>query len=285
VKAGRACPERTTGGHAQFAGHARVSLRHGGTVPMSDEGAGDVALFGPSPGKLRIMHTLRHYPLCPRSRSIRLVMGELRIGIEIIEETPWDLDAEFLSINPAGELPVLIIANGPTLCGTYSICEYVAEELKRHPVDGHELPLFPGRIEERAEVRRLVDWSHGKLDREVTQEALAEKLYSRYQSSGAVAPNAEAIRAMRANLRYNLSYFGFLLNGRHWLAGEDLSFADLAAAAQLSVLDYLDEISWDEHPAVKEWYSRLKSRKSFRGLLGDRLAGVAPPAHYADLDF
>ena len=29
----------------------------------------------------------------------------------------------------------------------------------------------------------------------------------------------------------------------------------------------------------------MKSRPSFRPLLADRVPGVTPPAHYADLDF
>jgi glutathione S-transferase len=29
----------------------------------------------------------------------------------------------------------------------------------------------------------------------------------------------------------------------------------------------------------------MKSRPSFRPLLTDRVSGVTPPAHYADLDF
>ena len=37
--------------------------------------------------------------------------------------------------------------------------------------------------------------------------------------------------------------------------------------------------------AVKGWYQRLKSRPSFRPLLGDSIRGIAPPAAYADLDF
>jgi glutathione S-transferase len=36
---------------------------------------------------------------------------------------------------------------------------------------------------------------------------------------------------------------------------------------------------------VKEWYARMKSRPSFRGVLADRVPGTSPPAHYDDLDF
>ncbi len=56
-------------------------------------------------------------------------------------------------------------------------------------------------------------------------------------------------------------------------------------ARRMSALDYLGEMPWESHPHVKTWYVRLKSRKSFRPLLADRVPGVAPPSIYSDLDF
>jgi glutathione S-transferase len=76
-----------------------------------------------------------------------------------------------------------------------------------------------------------------------------------------------------------------LAETRPWLSGEAPSFADLAAAAHLSTLDYLGEVSWDDYEPVKNWYSLLKSRPSFRPLLADRVAGFIPSGTYADLDF
>ncbi len=64
-----------------------------------------------------------------------------------------------------------------------------------------------------------------------------------------------------------------------------MSFADLSAAAHLSVIDFLGEVPWPEYPGAKLWYARMKSRPAFRPLLADRVPGVAPPAGYADLDF
>jgi glutathione S-transferase len=64
-----------------------------------------------------------------------------------------------------------------------------------------------------------------------------------------------------------------------------MSFADLAAAAQLSVMDYLSEVSWAEFAEAKAWYARVKSRPAFRPLLADRLPGFNPPDAYANLDF
>ena len=229
---------------------------------------------------------LTHFKLCPRSRAIRLAIGEFGLEALLTEETPWDLRQSFLAKNPAGELPVLDLENGVTLCGAYAISEFIAEELSAAPPPGaSRMPeLFPGSRDERAEVRRLVDWFHGKFDREVTRELLFEKLYQRMRSNAA-APDPGMLRAVRANLRYHLSYIAYLSDTRRWLAGDELSFADLAAAAHISVIDYLGEVPWQEFPAAKSWYQRIKSRPSFRLVLADRLPGTPPPESYADLDF
>ncbi len=232
-----------------------------------------------------VMHTLTHFRLCPHSRSIRLLLAELEIGFALVEERPWEYRPELLAMNPAGELPVLALEGGPTLCGAYAISEFVSEEMKGKQGGTHGAPLFPGSRVERAEVRRLVDWFHGKLNREVTREILEERVYRAYRSDNPGAPDTTILRAVRANLRYHMSYISYLAYDRGWIAGDDMSFADLAAAAHLSCLDYLDEVPWDDFEPARDWFARIKSRPSFRQLLSDRISGISAPEHYADLDF
>ena len=64
-----------------------------------------------------------------------------------------------------------------------------------------------------------------------------------------------------------------------------MTYADLAAAAHLSSIDYLGDVPWNEDEAAKVWYARVKSRPSFRPLLADIHAGLPPSKTYADLDF
>jgi len=93
------------------------------------------------------------------------------------------------------------------------------------------------------------------------------------------------IRAAKANVRYHLAYIGWLARTRNYLAGDRLTYADLAAAAHLSAIDYLGDVPWVEDEAAKAWYARVKSRPSFRPLLSDWLAGVPASRTYVDLDF
>ena len=58
-----------------------------------------------------------------------------------------------------------------------------------------------------------------------------------------------------------------------------------AAAAHLSSVDFLGDVPWAEDEAARNWYARVKSRPSFRTLLNDRVPGIQPADHYANLDF
>jgi glutathione S-transferase len=218
---------------------------------------------------------------------VRLALAECGHEVTLLDENPWEWRKGFLAKNPAGEMPVLELEDGLTLCGAYAISEFIGEDVapstNAASASAAPMQLFPGNREDRAEVRRLVDWFHGKFEREVTRELLAEKIYGARQ--GGSAPDPSVLRAVRSNLRYHLSYTGYLADARRWLAGDDLSFADLAAAAHISVTDYLGEMPWKEFPAVKVWYQRMKSRPSFRALLADRVPGAPPPLAYSDLDF
>jgi glutathione S-transferase len=234
------------------------------------------------------MLRLIHYALCPFSRSIRLALGECALIVELEEERPWAWRRDFLQLNPAGTLPVLVERQGFVISGAYAISEFLAETHPKPNGNGEARSrdvLFPGSAGDRAEIRRLVDWFHGKLDAEVSHYLLEEKVYQRFADFGRRTPDPELIRAGRSYLRYHLSYICHLVERRKWLAGDALSFADLAAGGHFSVLDYLGEVPWEEFPQAKQWYALLKSRPSFRPLLTDRLPGLPPPRLYAELDF
>jgi glutathione S-transferase len=222
------------------------------------------------------MRILYQLPLSPFSRKVRLALAEKRIPFDIRLDRVWERREEFLTLNPACTVPVLQDANGLVLVDSYAICEYLDEA---YP----DTPLLGRTLAERAEVRRLVAWFDQKFYLEVTRNLLHEKQMKRLLGRG--NPDAAAIRAGYANLKPHLEYIGWLAETRAWLAGPALSLADLAAAAHLSALDYIGDVDWTLNDAAKDWYARIKSRPAFRAVLSDRVSGLAPPAHYADLDF
>ena len=208
------------------------------------------------------------------------------MGIEprLVEEKPWDRRREFLLMAPEGATPVMIEENASSLSGADVIAEYLDETQGLGLGDRRLMPQEPL---ERAETRRLTHWFNFKVFNQSSQWLVREKVYKRFMSvgQGGGAPDMDAVRAARNNLRYHLRYIGHLIGARNWLAGDRMSYADLAAAAHLSCIDYLGDAHWDESETAKTWYARMKSRPSFRPLLAERLPGMMPSVAYADLDF
>jgi glutathione S-transferase len=222
------------------------------------------------------MRTLYHLWLSPQSRKVRVALKEKGLDFELRVEKVWERREAFLALNPSGDVPVLVEEDGSFVCDAQAICEYLEEVYDGRPIIGDD----PAS---RAETRRLVAWFDYKFGREVTENLVGEKVMKRFMGMG--APNAAAIRAAQTNLHTHLAYIAFLTERRKWLAGDNFSLADIAAGAQVSCVDYLGDVPWDEHPQAKDWYVRIKSRPSFRPLLGDHIPGLPPPKQYADLDF
>ncbi len=218
---------------------------------------------------------LYHYPLSPFSRKVRLSLAEKKIEVKLVEERYWEQDPDFLRRNPAGKVPVLKLGNR-TMADSGAICEYL-EEVYPTP------SLMPRDAETRYEVRRIVSWFDDKFHAEVTSKLIGERVFRKVMGSG--YPDSANVKAGAKAIKFHLDYMSWLLESRRWLAGNDMSLADFAAAAHLSCLDYISDVDWNRSESVKDWYAKIKSRPAFRSLLADQVPGFIPPAHYADLDF
>ncbi len=221
------------------------------------------------------MRRLYHLPLSPFCRKIRLVLAEKKIEVELVEEKPWERRMDFLRLNPSGKVPVLRI-DDLTLAESNAIFEYL-EETYPDP------PLLPKDPAGRAEARRLAAWFDDKFHNEVTANLLYERVNKKLSKAG--YPESEKIKAGIRNIKYHLDYIGWLMDHRRWLAGNQMTIADFAAAAQLSCLDYIGDVDWGRNQGLHDWYSKIKSRPAFRSVLSDLVPGFTPPQHYADLDF
>jgi glutathione S-transferase len=221
------------------------------------------------------MNRLYHYPLSPFSRKVRLCLAEKKIEVELVEERYWEQSPEFLRRNPAGMIPVLKFGN-LIMPESQAICEYLEET---YPTP----PLMPRDAEGRYEVRRLVAWFDGKFNEEVTSKLLGERVFRKIKGNG--YPVSANVKAGAKAIKFHLDYMAWLLDKRRWLAGNEMTLADFAAAAHLSCLDYISDVDWNRSEVVKDWYAKIKSRPAFRSILADQIPGFRPPAHYADLDF
>jgi glutathione S-transferase len=222
------------------------------------------------------MRVLHHLWLSPQCRKVRLALSEKNLPFDMQVEKVWERRNEFLALNPAGDVPVLIEEDGTPISDSVVIVEYLEDAYPERPLLG----ITPAA---RAEVRRLSQWFDVKFAREVSDNLVGEKVLKKFLGLG--QPDSTAIRAGHANMKTHLEYVSWLADRRRFLAGDFFSLADIAAAAHFSAVDYIGDVPWDDYPRAKEWYVRIKSRPSFRPVLADHIPGLRPPTHYADLDF
>ncbi len=222
------------------------------------------------------MWQLYQFPLCPFSRKVRLLLSEKGVGYDPVRESPWLKRDEFVDLNPAGQTPVMVdTERGVLLIDSNAICEFFEETVNKSA-------MLNGTAIDRAEIRRLVTWFDTQFHRDITGPLLFERMEKRLVHKQ--SPDAKALRdAMKAAVGH-LDYIDYLLDHRTWLAGPTMSLADLAAAAQISVADYLGGIDWKSHEQATRWYVGMKSRPSFRPLLAERMGGITPPNDYEKLD-
>lgn len=222
------------------------------------------------------MWRLYQFPLCPFSRKIRLLLGEKNVAYELVREDPWSASDYFWNLNPAGRTPVMVHQERDTvLCDSRAIAEYFEETVDKSP-------MINGTAANRAEIRRLVALFDENFYNDVTAPLLNERMKKRIVLNQ--PPDSRVLREAMKLAHGHLDYMDWLIDNRPWLAGSTMSLADLAAAAQISVADYLGGIDWAGHEQTRGWYSVFKSRPSFRPLLTERMGVIQPPAHYAKVD-
>ena len=223
------------------------------------------------------MWQLYQFPLCPFSRKVRLLLSEKGVAHELVRESPWLRRDEFVDLNPAVQTPVLVEPlKGNVLIDSGAICEYFEETVDK-------APMIPGTAVDRAEIRRLVAWFDERLYGDVVGPLLEERMRKRIVSRD--PPDTKVLRDAMRVANGHLDYIDYLLDHRRWLGGPALTLADLTAAAHLSVADYLGGLDWRGHKQTTDWYAVMKSRPSFRPLLGERMEVIAPPPHYDKVDF
>ncbi|HEY6963884.1 MAG TPA: glutathione S-transferase family protein, partial [Erythrobacter sp.] len=184
------------------------------------------------------MWLLYQFPLCPFSRKIRLLLSEKNIPFDLVREDPWAASDHFFNLNPAGRTPVIVHQDkNITIPDSRAIAEYFEETVDRNP-------MINGTATQRAEIRRLVALFDENFYADVTAPLLSERMKKRILRQ---PPDSGALRNAMKMAHGHLDYLDWLIDNRPWVAGSTMSLADLAAAAQISVADYLGGIDWAGH--------------------------------------
>lgn len=205
-------------------------------------------------------------------------MAEYRLDFDLVSEKPWERRDDFIAMNPAGLTPILAHDEDERIIpDSGAIFEYLTAQYSK------DVSLLGETDLEAAEARRVAAWFDLKFQTDVTDHAFSEMVWKRFIEKA--PPNGKVIRAVNHNLKLHLEFIDYLFARRRWLAGDSFTVADIAAAAQLSIVDYFGLVDWSAHEGAQDWYARIKSRPSMRPILADRIAGLKPAPHYDQLDF
>jgi glutathione S-transferase len=191
----------------------------------------------------------------PNPRRVRMFLAEKGIDLS---ETPVDLmkrehkSPEYRQKNSLGQVPTLELDDGSTISETVAICRYF-EELNPDP------PLFGRTPFEKAQVDmwiRRIEFQLmspvGNFWRHAHPRTAA--LLHQYKDFG------ESNREAYSNAQRWLD--GELADGRQFIAGDDLTMADICA---LSTVDFAHWIGLDidpDRPHLSAWHERVGGRPS-----------------------
>jgi len=191
----------------------------------------------------------------PNPRRVRMFLAEKGIALE---ETPVDLmtrehksDAH-LARNSLGQVPTLELDDGTTISETVAICRYF-EELHPDP------SLFGRTAVEKAQVDMWVRRVEFVLMQPVGNywrhaHPRTAALIHQYKDFG------ESNRETYSNAQRWLD--GELADGRAFIAGDQVSMADICALSTVDFANWIGLPLDDDRPHLSAWRARMKARPS-----------------------
>lgn len=154
----------------------------------------------------------------------------------------------YLALNPMGRVPVLD-DDGYVLWESHSILRYLARQ--------HGGALYPGEPRACADVDKWMDWQLGFL-----QPAITPAFWGLIRTAEADRDMA-AIQAASAQTAKLYAIVDGHLQGRDFLAGDELSIADIPVGA-MTYRWYGLDVEHPDYPNLRAWYERLSERPAFR---------------------
>lgn len=148
--------------------------------------------------------------------------------------------ADFLALNPAGQVPVVVLADGRALAQSNAIILHLAEDSALIPADAYE----------RA---RMLEWMFWEQYSHEPYVAVA-----RFQVKYEGRDPAELDEKLVARGKAALRRIEDGLEGRHFLASQALSLADVALVAYTRVAG---EGGFDlsPYPNLRAWIARVEA--------------------------
>lgn len=185
----------------------------------------------------------------PPTRALRVLwlLGELDIECEVITVnimTGEHRDPEFLALNPAGKLPVLV-DGGLVLTESAAIPLYLAE---KYPGKG----LIPGALADRAQMYRWIFFLVTEIEQPLWRIVLHTQLYAENERL------PQDVMLATRDCKKMIDVLEKHMQGRQFLAGDRLTVADFNAAY---TLDWANEANMlVDAPRLRDYLKTMYAR-------------------------
>ena len=202
----------------------------------------------------------------PPTRSIRVLwtLRELDVEFEFVNVDPIKGELrrpEFLAVNPAGKLPVLVDGD-LILTESIAIVLYLAE---KYPEKG----LLPSGLKARAEVYRWLFFCATELEQPIWRIARHTVIYPPEKRLAAEIPIArQDFLDMAAVLEEHM-------DGRQFLVGDNVTVADFVAAYTLDMASVQEkQMLLDNLPRLCAFMERMYKRPNAPPRIAEAFASL-----------
>lgn len=197
-----------------------------------------------------------HHPHSPYSQKVFFLLEEAGRPYDlrtVALEKRENRGAAYLEINPSGRVPA--IKDGHfTLAESNAILRYLTRKHNLYQV-------YPVGIEEQAVVDMWWEFCSGHINRPLMDLAWHKILIHKYGGR----PDMSVVEKAQKNLERDLPVLDAHLVGRNFLAGHELSLADINLMPFAAHARHVVPI--DKFPAFKAWIQRVSERQAWRNVV------------------
>jgi len=192
----------------------------------------------------------------PNPQVVRTFMAERGITLPLEEVDIMagaNRQSDYLSVNPAGQLPALELDDGTILTEITVICEYLDES---QPGD----PLMGRSSEDRAQIRSWTRWADLNVCEPLANGFRYSEGLPLFQDRMRCIP--EAADGLKACVQDKLSWLDGQLQDRDYLAGDQFSLADILLSSFIAFGEQVGQPLNRDLKTVSAWYDRCQARDS-----------------------
>ncbi|GGB56554.1 glutathione S-transferase family protein [Henriciella pelagia] len=194
----------------------------------------------------------------PNPQVVRTFMAERGVTVDLVDidlmggENRKD---DYLKINPAGQLPALVLADGTLITEITAICEYLDEI---SPGDS----LIGNTPEERAVTRRWMRWTDFEVIDPMTRAFRYSEGIQLFQSRMPCFPDAAP--GLKECVKEALRWLNGQMDGKTWLAGDRFTLADILLFSFVAFGGQVGQPLDRDLTNLAAWYDRMAERESVK---------------------